>query len=165
MPEATETTVDTIVQVDLRGTATVGVKIPADVMKYFSIPAPTGTAEEQKVITREPYSRRVYKDLNDLTGEVVTVKGSTWETPGKVAKKAIGVAVRIPTELKTVKGHTRYVTVRFPSRATVGDISNFLFEKCVTRKPGHFYHNRTMYPVLKKKDVGREPTSEPGEVT
>jgi hypothetical protein len=157
MPEATGPASKSIILIDLRGTATAGVSIPADVMGYFGITPPTTGVEEMKVVNRDAYTRKVYKGLTDTVGTASTVRASTWETPVKAPKGTAGTPVRIPTELKTTKGAIRMVTVRFPGEATVGDISNFIFEKFITRKPTYFIHNNVRYAVLKKKDLGTVP--------
>jgi hypothetical protein len=161
MPEATGDQSASVLPIDLRGTTTAGVRVSADIMKYFGIVAPTASTEEMQVRTRGLHSRKIYDGLTDTVKKTATVKASTWETPLQGAKGVSGTAVRIPTELKTAKGAIRFVTLRFPGKATVGDISNFIFEKFVTRKPTYFLHGGVKYAVLKKKDVGAPPEEAP----
>jgi hypothetical protein len=165
MPDAVDGAGSAVLVMELRGTATAGVRLPADVIAYFGITRPVGTAEAMQLRERDPYSRRVYNGAGDTTGKVSTVRGSSWEVPVKAPKGVSGVAVRIPTELKTAKGKIRYVTVRFPQKATVGDISNFIFEKFLTHKPKHFIHNTVQYSVLKGTGRGVLPAGEQPEAT
>ena len=129
------------------------VKVPGDIMKYFGILAPTTGAEEMITRKRKAHDRKQFKGTDDKTGTVVTVRATTFKTPVRAPKGTVGKIVKIPTELKTATGNIRFVTLRFPSGAEVGQISGWLFEKLVTRKPSYFIHNGNKYSVLKLTGV------------
>jgi hypothetical protein len=162
MPDATTAGAGpSLIPIDLGGNRTGAVKVPADVVKYFSIPKPTAAQEEMKTINRAQYKRQVYSGLDDIVGKAVTVRAATWKAPVRAAKGNVqGKTVKIPTELKTVQGSVRFVTLHFPSTATTGAISNWIYEKCVTKKPTYFFHNGNRYSVLKAVgDVNPTPAA------
>jgi hypothetical protein len=151
MPDAVTTTVgSSLIPIDLGSNRKGAVRIPGDVIDYFNIPKPTAAAEEMITRSRAGHRRTIYKGMDDLVGKQITVDASTWQAPVRAAKGGItGKIVKIPTEKKTVKGNIRFVTLHFPSTATVGAISNWIFEKCVVNKPTYFFHNNNRYSVLK----------------
>jgi hypothetical protein len=159
MAEATSSSgVTTQITIDL-GTNKAGnpvkgaVKVPGDVMNYFGILAPTTGAEEMITRKRKASTQTRYSGLDDRTGKSVTVSASTWKSPVRAAKGTTGKPVRIPTELKTPEGNIRFVTLRFPAGAEVGQISGWLFEKIVKNKPSYFIHNGNRYSVLRLTGV------------
>lgn len=138
MPEATE--VGTIVvPIDLGGNRIGGVRISEEQRKYFTIAAPTATTAKLVERNRKQYARSSYSGLGDTTNDPVAVKAARWfEAPRISRGRGGGIAVQIPTELKNAKGNIRMTTIRFPSGATTGAISKFLYEKCTTHKPAYF---------------------------
>lgn len=159
MPDAVVGSV--VIPMDLRGDDKTPVKIPADVANYFGVVPPTSTGAEMRVRKRTAHTRMVYNGIDDATGTASTVKASTWEAPDRLSEGVSGTPVRIPSERKNANGTLRYVTVRFPAKATVGDISHFIFTKFVTHKPTSFIHNGNTYAVLRKKDIGTAPDPTP----
>lgn len=146
MPDAVaDNAAAAVVIIDGRGTTKMGVRIPPDVMTYFGVSVVTAATPEKKTIVRPAHTRKVFKGLDDRVGENSTVRATSWETPIKAPKGRAGVAVTIPTELKTPRGNLRMVTLRFPAKATVGEISNFIATKFLTNKPKYFLHNGVQY--------------------
>lgn len=154
----------TVIPIDLGSGRQGGVKVNDDQISYFGIVKPTGTAEEMITRKRKDYSRRVYKGLNDATGDVVAVRASEWKTPVKGSKGVTGKKVTIPTALKTTAGNTRMTTIHFPSNATVGAISNWLFTVMVKNRPTTFLLNGNSYAVLKAVGDVNPGNVEPDEV-
>jgi hypothetical protein len=139
MPDATTAVGSTIIPIDLGSSRTGAVKVPEDVRKYFSIAAPTATTAKLVERRRKQYTRSSYDGLSDTTSDPVAVRAARWfEAPRVSSGRGGGIAVKIPTELKLTSGAVRMTTLRFPSGATTGAISKWLFEKCVTHRPGYF---------------------------
>lgn len=136
------------------------VLIAKDVVDYFNMPAPTGADAALVERNRKAHSRRVYTDKADTVGKAVAVEASKWYSAPRIAKGGTGTAVRIPTELTTTSGNTRFATIRFPSNAVTGAISAFLHAKCVLHKPSFFIMNGNRHLVLPK---GTVPDVNPGE--
>ncbi len=157
MAEATTTAINVDTQIPINlppkkdGTARKGlVKVPADVMTYFGILAPTTGTEDMILQKRIAHTRQNRKNLQDAAPSSVTVSASNKLAPIRKRKGNAGKPVRIPTLLKNSKGGTVYTTLRFPSGADVGLISDWLFEKLVKNKPSFFIHNGQTYSVLRR---------------
>jgi hypothetical protein len=129
------------------------VLIAKDVVDYFNIPAPTEADASLIERNKKAHSRRVYTGMADTVGKAVAVEASKWSSAPRIAKGGTGVPVRIPTELTTTLGNTRFATIRFPSNAVTGAISAFLHSKCVLHKPSFFIMNGNRHLVLPKGSV------------
>ena len=155
----------TIIPIDLGSNRKGAVKVSDDQVTYFGIVKPTGTAETMVTRNRKEYTRKVYKGLGDAEPDTVAVRASTWQTPVRAASGVTGKKVVVPTTLKTTAGSIRTTTFHFPSNATVGAISNWLFEQLVRNRPTSFLHNGQRYAVLKATgDVNPGNTEPPDEV-
>jgi hypothetical protein len=133
MPQVLKT-----VSIDLGSNRTGTLLLPQDVVDYFGITVVT-TAATFRTRTRKAYTRQVYSELSaTATGKSVAVQAATWTDTPSPPKRGAGQAIIVPTELKTTKGNIRMVTMRFPSKAVIGAISEFLFTKCTKNKPGYF---------------------------
>lgn len=134
------------VPIDLGSGRTGVVSIRGDVAEYFGITAPTDAAAGSgyKVITRKSTGRELFVDLQDTTGTGSNTDASNkFALPQQLSSRgAGGKLVTLPTELKTAKGNTRTVRMGFPSGASLGAISNFLFAKITLKKPSYFITER-----------------------
>lgn len=102
--------------------------------------------------SRSAYTRQKYADIGDTTGESVSVKAAAWQgVPSRSGDRGSGQSIRVPSKLTTQKGSVRFATMNFPSNATQGAISSFLFEECdVAKRPDFFINERGVKnPVLK----------------
>lgn len=135
------------------------ISLRSDVKNYFNIPEAT-EAEKAFINYRgeiKGHSRNIYSDRLDSTAPTRTVnvdkKTGISRTRAKTIKGRGGKAVKIPTELTTTpaspattdpgaavirKPNIRYVTVRFPASASVGEISAWLNAKLTAHKPKSF---------------------------
>lgn len=127
------------------------VSLREDVAEYFGI---TVTASSDVVVNRrrKAHSRQRFDGLSDTTATATNVSASEWKSIKRASAKGVGRAVKIPTKLKsgTNNQNIRYVTIRFPSNAVIGAISEFLFSKCtdVAKRPEFFImESGAKYPV------------------
>lgn len=158
----------TAIPIDLGSNRKGAVKVSADQITYFGIVKPTGTAAEMVTRSKKAHTRKTYKGLTDTEADTVAVRASTWQTPVRASTGVTGKKVIVPTALKTTNGSIRYTTFHFPSNATVGAISNWLYDKLVKNRPTDFVFNGNRYPVLKATgDVnpGNAETPEPTPTT
>jgi len=163
-PEEAALNVETPVPIDLGSGRKGVVRMSAEQMRYFGVLAPTTTGETQVTRRRKAHKRNVYSGLGDKAPVIANVSASTWQTPLRGPRGVTGKAVVIPTELKTPTGHIRVTTIHFPRNATVGAISNWLFQTLVSHKPKSFLHNGNQYAVLRATgDVnpGNTPNTQP----
>jgi len=155
-----------VVEIDLGSNRTGTLTLGKDVTDYFNIPVSTATttARDRK---RKAHTRKVYKGLDDTTGTTVAVRESSWTDSPSSPKRGAGVAIKVPTELKTSAGNIRMVTMRFPGNAVIGAISKFLFTKCVAHKPTYFItaSGERHLVVNVTGNVNPEPTTGPTPTT
>jgi hypothetical protein len=163
MPDITTTLARSVIPIDLGSGRKGGVSVRADQIKYFGITVPAGAAEEQVKRTRDAHSRSKRAPVGEVSPGVIAVQRSEWNTPIRAARQGTGKKVVVPTEQKTTKGSIRKTTFHFPSNATVGAISNWLFEQLKTHKPKSFEYNGGTYAVLRiTGDVNPGNTDEVG---
>lgn len=134
------------------------VAVRADVVEYFGIEGGQSVGTGLISRTRAAHSRSIIKEgLQDATPETVTVERAEWFDPPRIlGGSGGGKAIIVPTEItiappsgSTKKPRLRTVTFRFPGSATNGIISVWLFEKCVSNKPGWFrVESGTRYAVV-----------------
>ena len=126
------------VTMDLGGSRTGTLLLPEDVADYFGITVST-TAAAPRTRTRKAHTRQVFATLAaTATAKTVAVPAATWTDSPSGGKRGSGKKIIVPTELKTTKGSIRMVTMRFPSQAVIGAISEFLFTRCLKNKPTYF---------------------------
>jgi hypothetical protein len=135
------------------------ISLRSDVVRYFGIPEAT-TAEKafgkySGSIAAHQRTIRTNR-LDDATGtrtiDVVKKNGISRER-GKPAKNRGGRPFKIPTQLVNRPGATAstnpagtiirpetvvYTTIRFPNAASVGEVSAWLHQKLVSKKPESF---------------------------
>lgn len=135
------------VPIDLGSGRTSSVRVRSDVVSYFNVPAGATTATPV-LKTRDGYTYTRKSGLDDTTGTPVTVSRAEWYDIPTGSKRGGGKVCRIPTELKTAKGATRYITLRFPSAATNLAISNWIAENFTSKTPSEFITSAGQrYPV------------------
>lgn len=135
------------------------ISIRSDQKAYFGIPDATTTElaflkyrGEIAQHTRKIRSERLDSGTTTREVQVKKVTGISRER-GKVIKGRGGKAIKIPTELRNVPAATPttspgaplnrrstvvYTIIRFPSKASMGEISAWLHEKLKTKKPKSF---------------------------
>ncbi len=152
------------VEIDLGGTRKGTLLLPQDVIDYFGITATTATATA-RTRKRVAHTRQIFADgLNDTAAaKTVSVQASTWTDTPSPPKRGAGQKIIVPTELITVKKNIRYVTMRFPSNAVIGAISNFLFTKCTKKKPSYFFTSNGVRHLVVNitGDVNPTPAANP----
>jgi hypothetical protein len=162
MPDLDSSVARSVVPIDLGSGRKGAVAVRADQVKYFGITVPAGAAQEQVTRTRKAHSRAKRAPVGEVSPGVIAVQRSEWKAPPRAARQGTGKKVVVPTEQKTAEGNIRYTTFHFPSNATVGAISNWLFETLVRHKPKSFIFNGNAYAVLKiTGDVNPGNTAEP----
>lgn len=117
--------------------------------------------------TRKSYTKTRYADLSDTTGKPVSVPASEWQdTPREGSKRGSGKSIIVFTK---VGEKTRRATMNFPSIATNGVISNFLFTATdASKRPSEFINERGVrHPVLKAAagdiNPGHKKTDDSGD--
>lgn len=151
------------VSIDLGGNRTGTLLLADDVVTYFGITATTAAATA-RTRKRASHTRQIYTGLGDTgTAKTVSVQASTWTDTPSPPRRGAGQKIIVPTELITVKKNIRKVTMRFPSDAVIGAISNFLFTKCTKNKPTFFWTaNGVKHLVVNiTGDVNPTPTPAP----
>lgn len=157
------------------------ISIRSDVKNYFDIPDPT-PAELAFINYRgeiAAHSRNIYSNRLDSTSPTKTVnvdkKTGISRSRGKTFKGRGGKPIKIPTQLTTTPNSTpttdpgatvikrpqiRYTTVRFPGEASIGEISAWLNQKLVSKKPATFTSpGGKSYPVAPLA-AGTTPTGQ-----
>lgn len=142
------------IQIDIGSNRKAVAQIREDVADYFGFKS-TQSGEQTVTRRRKAHKRAVYGGLDDKTVTTTNVEASTWVALPSATKSGSGIAVRVPTKLKTEKGNIREVTIRFPQSAIVSAISNFLSSGDTTKRPDYFIMpSGRKYPVVKiTKDV------------
>ncbi|NJL03017.1 MAG: hypothetical protein HC910_21530 [Spirulinaceae cyanobacterium SM2_1_0] len=123
-----------VAEIDIGSNRTRFVNIPDDVIVYFGITA-AAQSTDPKLRTRAAHTRQVYSDLDDNTGQQVSVEASEWYATSAIAEEGSGKPVIIPTKKTTTKGNTRTVTLRFPGDASVYSIQKFVKTRFLTNTP------------------------------
>ena len=114
--------------------------VRGDVAEYFDMGAGVeNTGKNYKVVDRSTTGRELFVDLQDISGKA-SATGTTnkFALPKQLTVGRGGKFVTVPTELKTAKGNIRTARMHFPSKATLGAISNFLATKTKSKKPTFF---------------------------
>lgn len=132
------------------------ISIRSDQKRYFGIPDPT--AEELAFVkyvgSIAGHSRNIHSDRLDSTSPTRTItvdkKTGISRERGKTTNGRGGRPIKIPTELTNTppsapttnagstvirRPYIRYTTIRFPSNASMGEISAWLHLKLVSHKP------------------------------
>lgn len=133
------------VSIDLGSGRTGTVLLGDDVVQYFGITVAPTTGATSRTRRRQGHTRQARVPLvggtTTTTGEprLITVQASQWTDTPSPPRRGSGQKILVPTELKTRKGIIRRVTMRFPQKAVVGAISNFLATKTTKNKPTMFW--------------------------
>ncbi len=136
------------VQMDIGSNRKVTIQIKQDVATYFNFPV-SNSSEQTVTRRRKAHTRAVYDGLSDTTATNTNVAASTWVGIKSAAKFGSGIAVKVPTKLKNSKGNYRTITIRFPAKAVVAAISDFLYSAAAEKRPTHFIMpSGRKYPVV-----------------
>lgn len=154
------------VTIDLGSNRKGVVQVRSDVAKYFGFTTQAENGEKTVTRRRKAHKRKVYNGVDDTTATTVNVGASTWEAIPSATKSGSGIAVRVPTKLKTDSGTIRETTIRFPGNAIVSAISNFLAGADTTKRPDYFIMpTGRKYPVVRiTKDVNPGENDTPAPV-
>ncbi len=137
------------------------ISIRSDVQDYFGIPAPTPTElsavkyrGEIAAHTRNIFTQGINAATAAPTRQVnITKKTGISRERGKNAKNRGGKPFKIPTQLTSTPqtaattdagaaiprtAQIRHTIIRFPGEASIGEVSAWLHQKMVTRKPVSF---------------------------
>ncbi len=136
------------------------ISLRSDIINYFGIPNPTPAelaftkyTGSIAAHTRNRFSQRLDSEVPTGTPIAISKKTGVTKERGKIIKGRGGKPIKVPTELfstpatapSTNAGQTvirrpqvRYVTIRFPGSASMGEISAWLFTKMTTKKPKTF---------------------------
>jgi hypothetical protein len=128
--------------------------VRGDVADYYNVPVEATEAGMKEVVRNSDtgmISRYGGGILDTSPVEVPVDRTQRYYMPPKASAKSGGRIVRLNTELKSPKGTIRTVVMRFPRKAILAVISDWLFNNLKVKSPGKFSTGTgTTYLIVSK---------------